>query len=176
LGYDVLVDEDFNPVLLEVNHSPSLTCDTPLDLRIKEGLISGVLDLLWICQDDKILNQKLDEIRQLKSLYKVNSDKDRIFLEQKTAEILKSQKGPHTAKKMPTYASVVKHYQKVCQQNKNFTWIYPPQNEEDKYLEIINQLKTPQKLLSQNNNTQDKLLQQNMSSIQRKQPTATSTF
>lgn len=35
LGFDILVDEKFEPILLEVNHSPSFTCGTPLDLRIK---------------------------------------------------------------------------------------------------------------------------------------------
>lgn len=46
LGFDVLVDSNFKPWLIEVNHSPSFTCDTPLDLRIKERLIGFVLDIL----------------------------------------------------------------------------------------------------------------------------------
>lgn len=33
LGYDVLIDSDLRPWLLEVNHSPSFKCDTPLDFR-----------------------------------------------------------------------------------------------------------------------------------------------
>ena len=56
LGFDVLILDDFTPKLIEVNHSPSFTCDTPLDLRIKETLIGGVMDMLWLTQDDKILN------------------------------------------------------------------------------------------------------------------------
>jgi tubulin polyglutamylase TTLL5 len=34
-GFDVLVDSNFKPWLLEVNLSPSMACDTPLDLKIK---------------------------------------------------------------------------------------------------------------------------------------------
>ncbi|CAL6071918.1 Tubulin_tyrosine ligase [Hexamita inflata] len=142
LGYDVLVDADFNPVLLEVNHSPSFTCDTPLDLRIKETLIGGVMDMMWICQDDKILNTKLDEVKSLKSLYKMNSERDRIMLEEKTREILTSTKGPKSKKKMPTYAAVQKHIQKIIKKGSLFQQIYPLQaGVEDKYIEIYNALK-----------------------------------
>lgn len=40
LGLDVLLDNKGNPMLLEVNHSPSFTTDTPLDLQVStDGLI-----------------------------------------------------------------------------------------------------------------------------------------
>uniref|UniRef100_A0A915PNE5 Tubulin--tyrosine ligase-like protein 5 n=1 Tax=Setaria digitata TaxID=48799 RepID=A0A915PNE5_9BILA len=47
-GFDVLIDTDLKPWLLEVNLSPSLSCDTPLDLQLKSSLICNVLTLAAI--------------------------------------------------------------------------------------------------------------------------------
>uniref|UniRef100_A0A0R3RV02 Tubulin--tyrosine ligase-like protein 5 n=1 Tax=Elaeophora elaphi TaxID=1147741 RepID=A0A0R3RV02_9BILA len=44
-GFDILVDTDLKPWLLEVNLSPSLSCDTPLDLQLKSSLVCNVLTL-----------------------------------------------------------------------------------------------------------------------------------
>jgi tubulin polyglutamylase TTLL6/13 len=46
LGFDILIKEDFEPLLLEVNHSPSFSTDSPLDLIIKKCLILDTLNLL----------------------------------------------------------------------------------------------------------------------------------
>ena len=46
LGYDVLFDETLRPWLVEVNHSPSFTTDTPLDLAIKTEVISEAMQLV----------------------------------------------------------------------------------------------------------------------------------
>jgi len=35
LGFDILIDSNLKPWLLEVNLSPSLNTDSPLDLKIK---------------------------------------------------------------------------------------------------------------------------------------------
>lgn len=42
LGYDVMLDDAMRPWLIEVNHSPSFNIDSPLDLAIKEELITQV--------------------------------------------------------------------------------------------------------------------------------------
>ena len=39
LGFDVLIDENCKPWLIEVNQSPSFKADSGLDRRIKEKLI-----------------------------------------------------------------------------------------------------------------------------------------
>ena len=47
-GFDVLIDENLKPWLLEVNLSPSLNTDTPLDLKIKGNMISDLITLIGI--------------------------------------------------------------------------------------------------------------------------------
>ena len=44
-GFDVMIDDELNPWLLEVNLSPSLSCDSPLDHRIKANLVADLLNL-----------------------------------------------------------------------------------------------------------------------------------
>ena len=46
LGFDVLIDENCKPWLIEVNQSPSFKADSGLDRRIKEKLVSDTLTLL----------------------------------------------------------------------------------------------------------------------------------
>jgi tubulin polyglutamylase TTLL6/13 len=46
LGFDVMLDYKLRPWLLEINHSPSFTTDTPLDYKIKKSLIMDVIQLL----------------------------------------------------------------------------------------------------------------------------------
>ncbi|XP_025104519.1 tubulin polyglutamylase TTLL5-like isoform X3 [Pomacea canaliculata] len=51
-GFDILVDESFKPWVLEVNLSPSLACDSPLDLKIKGNMLCDLFSLVGIvCHD-----------------------------------------------------------------------------------------------------------------------------
>ncbi|CAI9567240.1 unnamed protein product, partial [Staurois parvus] len=45
-GFDVLIDSNMKPWLLEVNLSPSLACDAPLDMKVKASMISDMLTLV----------------------------------------------------------------------------------------------------------------------------------
>lgn len=46
LGFDVIIDKDLRPYLLEVNQMPSFATDSPLDYKIKKGVIGDTLAIL----------------------------------------------------------------------------------------------------------------------------------
>lgn len=46
LGLDVIIDHKLKPWLLEVNHTPSFTTDTPFDQKIKFNLIRDTIVLM----------------------------------------------------------------------------------------------------------------------------------
>ena len=48
LGFDVLIDSNLKPWLLEVNLSPSMNTDSPLDQRIKTNLLVDLFNLVGI--------------------------------------------------------------------------------------------------------------------------------
>lgn len=45
-GYDLLIDDDLKPWLIEINASPSLSATTPSDKRMKMDLIKDVVDIV----------------------------------------------------------------------------------------------------------------------------------
>lgn len=48
LGFDILIDENIKPWLLEVNLSPSLSVDSLLDHTIKKSLICDLFSMVGI--------------------------------------------------------------------------------------------------------------------------------
>ena len=53
LGFDILIDSNLDPWLIEVNLSPSLGCDSALDQRIKAAVVSDLFTLTGIIPFDK---------------------------------------------------------------------------------------------------------------------------
>jgi len=53
LGFDIFLDHKLKPWMLEVNHSPSFTTDTPLDHAIKHRVIMDAIALLGISSDNR---------------------------------------------------------------------------------------------------------------------------
>ncbi|KAI8815333.1 tubulin-tyrosine ligase family-domain-containing protein [Cladochytrium replicatum] len=64
LGFDILLDRKLKPWVLEVNHSPSFTCDTELDREIKQGVILGALKLLNL---DPMGQRRFEKDQKLKT-------------------------------------------------------------------------------------------------------------
>jgi len=54
VGFDVLITHNHRPLLLEVNHHPSLSTDTPLDLVIKRSLLIDTLSIVSPQHVDKL--------------------------------------------------------------------------------------------------------------------------
>ncbi|XP_038640229.1 tubulin polyglutamylase TTLL13-like isoform X2 [Scyliorhinus canicula] len=58
LGFDILMDRNLKPWLLEVNHSPSFTTDSKLDREVKDNLLYDTICLINLGASNK---QKLAE-------------------------------------------------------------------------------------------------------------------
>lgn len=66
LGYDVLIDQDLKPWLMEVNLSPSLATESPLDLKIKSQLFVDTMNLVSV----KKFDRRRDNITKMKNRFK----------------------------------------------------------------------------------------------------------
>jgi tubulin polyglutamylase TTLL6/13 len=61
LGFDVMLDKDLKPWLIEVNHAPSLATESAFDLKVKKELVQDTLRILNLSAKRKsvyINNQK----------------------------------------------------------------------------------------------------------------------
>ncbi|XP_028395894.1 tubulin polyglutamylase TTLL5-like [Dendronephthya gigantea] len=56
-GFDVLIDDNLKPWLMEVNLSPSMACDSPMDLKIKSNLLTDMFNLTGILAHDPLLKR-----------------------------------------------------------------------------------------------------------------------
>ena len=72
LGFDIILDHDLKPWLLEVNHSPSFTTDSALDTEIKQKVILEAVKMMNITQK----SQKQQE-NQCKSLCELRATTSR---------------------------------------------------------------------------------------------------
>lgn len=55
-GFDILIDNTLRPWLLEVNLSPSLGIDTPLDTKVKAAMLTDLLTLVGIPAQSPLTN------------------------------------------------------------------------------------------------------------------------
>lgn len=69
-GFDVLIDSDLKPWLLEVNISSSMATDAPLDMSIKSTLATDTFNLIGIKRFDR-KKESMNKIKhRMKGLYK----------------------------------------------------------------------------------------------------------
>ncbi|CAD8067487.1 unnamed protein product [Paramecium sonneborni] len=66
-GFDILFDSQLKPWLLEVNASPSMTSNTPIDFELKCGLLDDVFTIIDL---EKILTGNEEQIGGFDLIYK----------------------------------------------------------------------------------------------------------
>merc|ERR1712227_434127 len=59
-GFDILIDDDMKPWVLEVNLSPSLATDAPLDMKIKSNCIADFFNFMGVEAIDPMASRKAD--------------------------------------------------------------------------------------------------------------------
>jgi tubulin polyglutamylase TTLL5 len=77
LGFDILLDDVLKPWLLEINLSPSLNTDSPLDLKIKGSMIADLFTMIGVVPPDQqfgadksyLLNQNRMSAKEMKNDY-----------------------------------------------------------------------------------------------------------
>lgn len=48
LGFDIILNDELKPILLEVNHAPSFATDSPLDYDVKSRLFIDMFNILGL--------------------------------------------------------------------------------------------------------------------------------
>jgi len=57
-GFDIIIDHNMRPWLLEVNVGPSLAADSPLDKEVKYSLMTDTFNLLGFVPYDRRKSDK----------------------------------------------------------------------------------------------------------------------
>lgn len=69
LGFDVIIDSELKPWLLEVNLSPSLSSDSPLDMKLKSSLVADMFNLIGVKKFDR-RKESMNKVKhRMKGLY-----------------------------------------------------------------------------------------------------------
>jgi tubulin polyglutamylase TTLL5 len=80
-GYDILIDEDLKPWLMEINLTPSLAVESPIDMVIKSHLIANMLTLIGLRKYERKRDYKVPAAIPIKGNKKQLSDTLEVFQE-----------------------------------------------------------------------------------------------
>ena len=64
VGFDVLIDENLKPWLIEVNLSPSLAADSPIDLKLKTQMLASLFTLVGLRPYDRSQHRRAQQKKQ----------------------------------------------------------------------------------------------------------------
>lgn len=87
LGFDIILDKNFRPWLLEVNNSPSYNTDSALDRKIKTDLIATTFKMLNVSQQDRKIVKQMEKFEYDKRGQ--HTDEERLYKEQERTEFYK---------------------------------------------------------------------------------------
>lgn len=73
-GFDIFLNKKLEPYVIEVNRSPSLACDSPLDHNIKYGVITHALRLLKLRPSEKVKIQTRERLESQSRLFGAASE------------------------------------------------------------------------------------------------------
>lgn len=68
-GYDILIDSDLKPWLIEVNLSPSLAVESPIDITIKSNLVADILNMVGVKRFDRKAESQNKMKNRMKSYF-----------------------------------------------------------------------------------------------------------
>ena len=63
-GLDVMLDSSYRAWLIEVNTCPSLAADSPLDRRVKNGMLADLMHLIGVVPYDIDMYEKSQEAKR----------------------------------------------------------------------------------------------------------------
>jgi tubulin polyglutamylase TTLL5 len=121
LGFDVIIDSFLKPWLLEVNLSPSLATDSPLDLLIKGNLVADTLNLVGVRYFDRkkeCMNKIKARIRARQNQAKNN---EKFPMRAQTAQITKKEPQNNPLKHRIAIIDTIEESQRLG----NFFRIFP---------------------------------------------------
>ena len=67
-GFDVMLDSQLHPWLIEVNSSPSLATDAPLDKKIKYAMVTDMFNMIGVCRHSRVKVRAAREASESKRL------------------------------------------------------------------------------------------------------------
>jgi tubulin polyglutamylase TTLL5 len=119
-GYDVLIDEDLKPWLIEVNASPSLARENALDRRIKQAMLKDLINLLDVAPYNraalsKIIQRRLSQITKNRYLH----GKADIDLEKDLTEIL----GSYVPRRYGELPKNMGNFDRLCPETNNYQYV-----------------------------------------------------
>jgi tubulin polyglutamylase TTLL5 len=116
-GYDVLIDADLRPWLLEVNASPSLARTNALDVRVKNAMIRDIINIIDPAPFDRaavlrILQRRLGNIAKNRCSVGRNDPE----LEQDLRDIL----GDYVPRRYGEMPAAMGNYEMICPHTKEY--------------------------------------------------------